>query len=81
MMAEKSEETKWYFKFFWVVAALVSVGPLALPLVWFHPRYSRKTKTIVTFATLILSWYIGILLMHSLKVLKEYYGLVFQNGL
>ena len=80
-MEEKPKETKWYFKTSWIVTALLCVGPLALPLIWFNPRLSQKTKMIVTLATVIVSWYIGILLMDSLKTLKEYYGMILQDNL
>jgi hypothetical protein len=79
MIEEKPQETKWYFKTSWIVTAFLCVGPLALPLVLLNPRLSRKTKTIVTIITIILSWCLGILLSNSLKSLKEYYGIVFGD--
>jgi len=41
-------KTKWYFSTSVVVFALLSVGPLALPIVWFHPHYKIITKIILT---------------------------------
>ena len=41
-------KTKWYFATSFVVFALVSVGPFALPLVWVHPHYKTITKIVVT---------------------------------
>jgi hypothetical protein len=41
-------KTKWYFTTSAVVITLLVLGPLALPLVWFHPRYKIVTKLIVT---------------------------------
>jgi hypothetical protein len=41
-------KTKWYFSTSVVVIALLCLGPLALPLVWIHPRYKTVTKLIVT---------------------------------
>ncbi|MFH0763340.1 MAG: hypothetical protein V1925_05595 [Candidatus Omnitrophota bacterium] len=78
MIEEKPQEAKWYFKTSCIVTAFLCVGPLALPLVWFNPRFSRKTKIIVTSITIVLSWYVGLLLINSLKSLKEYYGLILQ---
>ena len=54
-------KTKWYFKTHWIVIAFLSVGPLALPMVWFNPRFSQKTKIIVSIVTIIiviLSYYL-----------------------
>ncbi|NIA06755.1 MAG: hypothetical protein GWP14_03810 [Actinobacteria bacterium] len=41
-------KTKWYFSTRVVVIALLCLGPLALPLVWFHPHYKIITKLAVT---------------------------------
>jgi 4-amino-4-deoxy-L-arabinose transferase-like glycosyltransferase len=79
MIEEKPQEAKWYFKTSWIVTAFLCVGPLALPLVLLNPRLSRKTKTIVTIITIILSWCLGVLLINSLKSLKEYYGIIFGD--
>jgi len=81
MIEGKPQETKWYFKTYWIVIAFLCVGPLALPLVWFNPHFSQKKKTIVSIITIILSWYLGFLLINSLKSLKQYYGIVFQKNL
>lgn len=48
-------KTKWYFSTTILVIALLSVGPFALPLVWFHPRYNRISKIILTIAVIFLS--------------------------
>jgi hypothetical protein len=48
-------KTKWYFSTTILVIALLSVGPFALPLVWFHPQYNRISKIILTIAVIGLS--------------------------
>ncbi|MCX5700640.1 MAG: zinc ribbon domain-containing protein [Candidatus Omnitrophica bacterium] len=77
----KSQEVKWYFKTYGIVIAFLCVGPLTLPLVWLNPRFSQKTKIIVTIIIIILSWYLASLSINSLKSLKQYYGLISQNNL
>jgi len=42
--------TKWYQSKVTTVLGLVLMGPLALPLVWFNPRYKVLTKAIITVA-------------------------------
>ena len=42
------DQTKWYFNTSNVVIAFLFIGPFALPLVWFHPRYKKTSKIIVT---------------------------------
>jgi len=70
---------KWYFKPYALIIAFLCVGPLALPLVWFSPRLSRKNKTIISIITLVLSYLLGILFVNSLKSIHEYYKLMFQE--
>jgi hypothetical protein len=47
----------WYFATPAVVMALLCLGPLALPLVWVHPRYRIATKLIIT--VLVLAATVG----------------------
>jgi uncharacterized membrane protein YvbJ len=53
--ADKSgkPKTKWYFATTFVVIAILCVGPLALPLVWFNPKYKAVTKLVVTIAVIV----------------------------
>ena len=46
---------KWYYATGTVVIALLCIGPLALPLVWFNPRYKPATKAIVTVIVLVVT--------------------------
>jgi hypothetical protein len=46
---------KWYFSTATVVLALLSVGPVALPLVWVHPRYSPLVKLVISVATIVVT--------------------------
>ena len=72
-------ETKWYFTTSIVVIALLSVGPLALPLVWFHPEYKRSTKIILTIGITIFSnwcYYVTQSLYQDLKQQMKALGLL-----
>jgi hypothetical protein len=46
---------KWYYSNAVVVLALLSVGPIALPLVWVNPRYTLLVKLVVSVATIIVT--------------------------
>ena len=46
---------KWYHSTTFVVVALLSVGPLALPLVWINPRYSMIVKIVITVGVIVFS--------------------------
>jgi len=46
---------KWYYSTSVMVLALLTFGPLALPLVWANPRCSLLLKLIITVAMIVLS--------------------------
>jgi hypothetical protein len=52
-------KTKWYFATPAVVIALLCVGPLALSLVWFNPRYKITTKVIITILVIVFTFLLG----------------------
>ena len=56
-------KTKWYSSTSIIVIALLCLGPLALPLVWFNPRYKIITKLVVTVVvialTILFSYLVG----------------------
>ena len=41
-------KSRWHQSTTAVVISLLSVGPFALPLVWFNPRYSIVAKIVIT---------------------------------
>jgi len=77
---DKKSLAKWYFKTKAIVIAFLCVGPLALPLVWFNPRLSKANKIIVTIIIIILSYFLFRLFIDSLKSIKQYYQLIFQQN-
>jgi len=69
----QNKKTDWYFKTTTLVVGFFVVGPFILPLIWLHPRYSRKNKIILSvfliFVAIIL--YQGV--VNALGSIKEYY--------
>lgn len=52
-MSDPSPRTPWYYNVWFVLLMLfVVLGPFGLPLVWKHPRFSRRTKTWLTIVTI-----------------------------
>jgi predicted nucleic acid-binding Zn ribbon protein len=74
-----NDATPWYFRTSIIVLALASVGPLALPLIWWRPQTSLAWKIAITVAILVLSWLLFRATMYSLHEFKEYYDLL--NGM
>ena len=78
LMPEKKEPEKWYFKTPFLVTAFLCVGPFALPLLWFNPRFTQKTKIIVSVIVIIVSYFLGIWLSNSVNSISKYYQQVNQ---
>ena len=63
----------WYAKTLTLVISFLTVGPFALPLVWFNPVYSRRKKIIVTVIVLAVTAGLVAVFIHSVKTLVDYY--------
>ena len=73
------KQMPWYFRTSIIVIAVASVGPLALPLIWWRPQTSPAWKIGLTIIILLLSWLLFQATMDSIKMLKEYFNLL--NGM
>ncbi|MDO9111399.1 MAG: zinc ribbon domain-containing protein [Desulfatirhabdiaceae bacterium] len=70
------EKFKWYFRTSFIVFALCSVGPLALPLIWWRPQTSRAWKIGLTMGIIVLTWFLFQATMESISTIMEYYKLI-----
>jgi hypothetical protein len=70
------DEMPWYLRKPFIIFALCSVGPLALPLIWWRPQTSRAWKIGLTIVILVLSWLLYQATMESIRSIKEYYKLI-----
>ena len=76
----ENKTQKWYFKTSIIVVAFLCVGPLALPLVWFNPRFRLRTKLIISVIAIALTYYLTVLTMDAINKIVTYYkqmGLTF----
>lgn len=64
-------KVKWYFTTYWVVIALLCVGPFGLPLVWYNPRYQSTTKWIVSIIVIIITVWLTIKSIETYKSLQH----------
>ena len=64
--SSEKPKPKWYFSNSIVVVAILSFGPLALPLVWYHPHYKRNTKIIVSVVVIIAT-------LWCLSIMQDFY--------
>jgi len=70
------EKIPWYFRKSFIIIAVCSVGPLALPLIWWRPQTTRAWKIGLTIGILVLSWILFQATMDSIRTIKEYYKLI-----
>jgi hypothetical protein len=70
------DKPPWYFRSGFIVLALLSVGPLALPLIWWRPNTSPAIKLGLTIGILVLSWGLYLIMVESLQAIQEYYLLL-----
>ena len=68
----------WYFKTSIIIVCFLSVGPLALPMVWFHPSLTLLWKVVITLVTGLLTWGLITATLHALEVLQQYYEMMNQ---
>ncbi len=65
-----------YFSTSFIVITLGCVGPLALPLIWWRPSWSRQAKIIWTLAILAMSVVLYYLFLKSMETVSAYYELI-----
>jgi hypothetical protein len=72
----REESVPWYFRKANIVIALLCVGPLALPLIWWRPNTTREWKIGLTIVILALSWLAYQATMASIRTITEYYKML-----
>ncbi len=70
------EKLPWYYRKSFIIIAVCSVGPLALPLIWWRPQTTRVWKIGLTIGIVVLSWILFKSTMESIRTIKEYYKLM-----
>jgi len=73
----QAEKNPWYFKLYAVIIAFLFVGPLALPLIWWHPKLTSGHKWLITLVVIVLSIWLGFLTYHYAKIISSYYEEMF----
>ena len=53
---------KWYYTTSAIVIGLVTLGPLALPLVWSNPKYKMINKVIITIIVIVVTYCLCLLM-------------------
>ncbi|MDO9572727.1 MAG: hypothetical protein Q7J37_02450 [Candidatus Omnitrophota bacterium] len=73
---DTKKQGKWYFNGWSLIASFFCVGPLMLPLVWKNPRFSKKSKIVISIVIIILTYVLIEFFIKSLKSIDNYYQLL-----
>ena len=76
-----AQKGPWYFRTTLIVIALLSVGPLALPMIWWHPRLKIAWKLGITVITLVVTWMAYQSTLAAYQMLEEQIGTLRDSGL
>jgi hypothetical protein len=74
--SQPASNLPWYFRTSSIWVALACVGPLALPMIWWHPTLARKWKVLSTVAIIVVSWLLYKMTVQSIHNLEAYYQLL-----
>ncbi len=66
-----AEKGPLYFRKSFIVIAVLSVGPLALPLIWWRPKTALAWKIVLTIGILVLSWFLCQATIKNIAIIKE----------
>ena len=75
-VAAAEERLPWYYRTTCIVLALASVGPLALPLIWFRPKLSVGAKVAISLGIAVLTWVLMRTTMQSWHAIEAYYEMM-----
>jgi hypothetical protein len=66
-----SSKLRWYFRTAFIVIVLLSLPPLALPLIVWHPKLSRPAKIAISAVILLITWGLWIATVKSIEMMNE----------
>lgn len=75
---EQRQKSPWYFKSHTLIIAFLTVGPLALPLLWFNPCFSKEKKITITVIIVVVTYIMFLLAAKSIQSINEYYKIIFD---
>lgn len=71
IVQENNEKQPWYTRTGVIVTCILSIGPLAIPLVWLNPRWSLVVKIIISVVILVVSIMLWNAMTHAMKQLQQ----------
>ncbi|MFH1645965.1 MAG: zinc ribbon domain-containing protein [Candidatus Omnitrophota bacterium] len=75
----KKPQEKWYLKNQWLVIGFFCIGPLILPLVWINPRFSKEKKIVLSMVIILVSYFLTMITVNSVRSITSYYKMMFEE--
>ena len=72
----KPQSNKWYFSLPALIGMIALLGPLALPAVWFNPRYNFLMKFVITIIILLLTVFLVYLMFAIYDRILSQFGML-----
>ena len=69
----RGQQVAWYFRTPFIIIAILSVGPLALPLIWLKPRVAMVWKIEMSVAVIFFTWLMYVSTVKSIDAFRQYY--------
>ncbi len=73
------EKTDWYFRASTLIVGFCFVGPLVIPLIWLHPRYSNLKKIVLTVLCIMITIIAAKAVKTSFVSIDQYYQMLQGN--
>lgn len=61
----------WYFRTAFIVIMVLSIPPLALPSIIWHPKLSLPAKIAISVVILLISWAVWVSTVKAIKLMNE----------
>jgi hypothetical protein len=79
-LSTEANSLPWYFKTPTMILSFCTVGPLALPMVWFHPKLNWIWKLVITAVVGLATWQAYVATQQLMKMMDEQFKML-QSGI
>jgi hypothetical protein len=67
----QDQKIVWFLRPLWVWIGMLSVGPLALPFLWFSPAFSKGLKIALSCALILFSYWTTLAMLHFWDLVQD----------
>lgn len=67
----RADTLPWYFRTVFIIIVVLSIPPLALPSIIWHPKLSIMAKIAISAVILLISWAVWVSTVKAIKLMNE----------